>query len=64
MYRFRKWKAMNSEQNISQNKKPNFFDKWLPLLTELWILAVIAMFFVIRILGSNSAKHFLSKASC
>jgi hypothetical protein len=63
MSQFWKRKAMNGEQNISQGKKLNFFDKWLPLLTELWIFAVIAMFFVIRILGSNSAKHFLCKAS-
>lgn len=53
---------MNDEPHVSHGRKPNSFGKWLPLLTELWVFAVIAMFFVVRILGSNSAKHFLRKA--
>jgi hypothetical protein len=31
-----------------------------PRLIELWISAVLVIFFIVRILGSSTAKHILS----
>jgi len=33
--------------------------KHLPLIAEIWIFATIATFIVVRVVGSNSAKHIL-----
>ena len=45
-----------------QNKLPTMprgsgFRRYWPLLAELWIVATILTFFIIRILGSESARH-------
>jgi hypothetical protein len=39
------------------------FDRWRPLAMNLWIAAVILLFFVLRVLDSNTARrifHFLA----
>jgi len=33
--------------------------RWLPLLTEVWIFAVIVVFLAVRIVGSNTFRHFM-----
>jgi hypothetical protein len=45
-----------------QNKLPTMprgsgFRRYWPLLAELWIVATILTFFIIRILGSESVRH-------
>lgn len=48
----------------SEHKIPAFLGsprlrRYLPVLTEVWIFGTIAVFFAIRILGSNTVQHFL-----
>jgi hypothetical protein len=50
---------MSSYQKKPQELLPGPFRKWLSLLAEIWITAVIVAFLIVRVLGSNIAKHLL-----
>lgn len=52
---------MTGEQKPVPTRK-QALQKWLPPLTELWIFGVVAMFFVVRILGSSTVQNLLRKA--
>jgi len=50
---------MPSDQKAAQELRSGAFQKWAPLLAEIWIAAVILVFLIVRVLGSNTAKHLL-----
>ncbi len=35
--------------------------KWLSIIVEVWVFATIAVFFVVRVLGSNLVSHWLQR---
>ena len=43
----------------SDSAQPRLAKRFWPRLIELWILAVLAIFFVIRVLGSHTAQRIL-----
>ena len=48
---------MEQQNNQAAEPQRNRFQRYRPLLAELWIVATIVAFFVIRILGSESVRH-------
>jgi hypothetical protein len=52
---------MTGKRRAAQRKPEKRRRKWLPLLTEVWILAVIIIFLLVRVLGSSTAKNLLHK---
>jgi hypothetical protein len=50
---------MPSYQKEPQELLSSPFRKGLSLLVEIWITAVIVVFLIVRVLGSNTAKHLL-----
>src|ERR1051326_8960685 len=53
----------NSARENSGSEPPAQFPKFLPVLAEVWISATIIVFFAVRILGSNTFKHFMHSVS-
>lgn len=41
----------------SSRKRP----AWFPVVAQVWMLAVLLFFLVIRIVGSNAGQNFLRK---
>jgi hypothetical protein len=48
---------MTGTDQSAQNPNRWSITRWLPLFTELWIFAVIAVFLVVRVLNSNTAHR-------
>jgi hypothetical protein len=53
---------MTGPDQSEQFENRSAIKKWLPLLAELWIFAVLATFFLIRILGSGTVQKLLHNA--
>lgn len=34
---------------------------WVPVVAEIWMIAVLLFFFVLRIVGSTTGQHLLRK---
>ncbi len=49
----------SNQQKTLESEQPSQFNKYLPVLAEAWLFATIATFFVVRIFGSNTFKHFM-----
>jgi hypothetical protein len=50
---------MDHRNNQSSAPPTPRYRRYWPLIAELWIVATIVAFFVIRILGSGPVRHFL-----
>jgi hypothetical protein len=48
---------MNNQNNQSAEPQNNRFRVYWPLVAQLWIVATIVAFFVIRILGSTFVRN-------
>jgi hypothetical protein len=44
---------MQNERKTPQNEVTKTLPRWLPLVTEIWLLGLIVAFLMIRVLGSN-----------
>ncbi len=38
----------------------SFFQRWLPVIVQVWLTGVLVFFIAIRILNSNTAQHFFA----
>jgi hypothetical protein len=50
---------MDLQNNQSSAPQGSRYRRYWPLFAELWIIATIVAFFVIRILGSGPIRHIL-----
>jgi hypothetical protein len=48
----------SAERETLESEQPSWLSKFAPGLAEAWIAATIVAFLLIRILGSNTFKHF------
>jgi hypothetical protein len=49
----------NNQSSAPPMSRYRRYWRYWPLIAELWIVATIVAFFVIRILGSGPVRHFL-----
>lgn len=55
-------RTKRTQETRSPAPRGNGTPRWLPALTEIWILVVVVVFLLVRVVGSNSFRHFVHRA--
>jgi len=53
------WETMTEREKRAPHPRRKEIPRRLPALTVVWIFAVIVMFVVVRIVGSNTFRHLI-----